>query len=330
MTNTESGTGETNDYIRGGTQKSSYTTEEVTHWNCPLCGSSSETLIKTERQVLNVVACTQCQLIRVNPRLNHPDEVYRGKSDIYREEFRLVVENKRPHHRDPNYLHDLKLIEAHKPNGNFLDIGTNTGCFLRLARNRGWNLLGVEPSPQLGALAREWWGLEIVEGFIETLDLPERHFDIVTMTDVFEHVVNPKEVLAAVRRVIKPDGILFIKVPNAKFNMLKFRLRSALGKKGADDFDSYEHVCHYTEATLRKMLDSCGFAASKISVEEPVQIPVWHRHVGHYYQHKSPWVLDWKTYSTREVLYQMARLERIVTGRVGWLAPNIGCFARVK
>ncbi len=317
------------DYIRGGKQRATYEAKDVVAWPCPLCGAEGGKTLSVERGVLGVQVCEGCELIRINPRLSRPDEVYRGEGALYEAEFREVVAGKKPHHRDSNYKHDLELIERLKPTGNFLDIGTNAGSFLRLARDRGWKLTGIEPSPSLGALARRWWGLEILEGFIETMSLPERHYDVVTMTDVFEHVVNPKEVLGAVRKCIKPDGVLFIKVPNALFNILKFRVRSMLGRGGVNDFDAYEHVVHYTDETLAKMLRACGFEPFETYVERPVQLPVWHKYVGHYYQHQSPFLLDWKTYAARALVYQGALAESLVTRRVGWLAPNIGCFARL-
>src|SRR5438552_3854102 len=70
------------DYIRGGKKKDKYTASEVAYWPCPLCGSEKETLIKTERDVLRIVSCVGCGLVRTNPRLEHPDEVYTGKIDI--------------------------------------------------------------------------------------------------------------------------------------------------------------------------------------------------------------------------------------------------------
>ncbi len=319
---------EIEDYGRGGKQKSYYSLEETAKWPCPLCGSHEAKLIKVERGTLGVVECSGCKLIRINPRLTSREEVYQDKQELYREEYRMVVQGKAPHHRDDLYLRDLAKLEKYKPTGNFLDIGTNMGSFLRLARNRGWKLTGVEPSPQLGGLAREWWGLDIVEGFLETVKLPAHYFDIVTMTDVFEHVVNPKEVLQAVRKVIKPDGILYIKVPNGLFNIVKYKVRRMFNKSTANDFDAYEHVLHYSEETLRNMLKMSGFEPVEITVEEPVQIPVWHKYVGSYYQHKSPWSLAWKTYTARTVLYWAARVERVILRKVGWLAPNIGCIAR--
>ncbi len=320
----------TQDYQRGGTQKSTYLADEVTQWPCPLCGATETQFIKLERKSLKIVSCKHCDLIRVSPRIHRPEEIYQGDSEAYTEEFRMVCSGKFPHHRDRNYLKDLKSLEAFKPAGNFLDVGTNTGSFLRLARGRGWQLTGIEPSHNLAELARRWWGLEIQEGFIESLNLTPSHYDIVTLTDVFEHVVNPQVVLAAVRKAIRPDGILFIKVPNARFNLLKFRVRKWLGKKDADDFDSYEHVVHYTEETLRKMVSACGFEVFQIKIDPPVQLPVWHHYVGRYYQHKSPFWMGWKTYSGRELCYRLSIVERFLLGKIGWLAPNIGCFARLR
>jgi 2-polyprenyl-3-methyl-5-hydroxy-6-metoxy-1,4-benzoquinol methylase len=315
------------DYIRGGKQKARYTEQEVVEWPCPLCGASDRELIKQERGALAVVRCVKCTLIRVSPRLHHPEQIYQGDVALYENEYREVLRG-RPHHRDANYLRDIALLAKHKPTGRFLDIGSSTGAFLHHALNRGWTVTGIEPSSQLASLARKWWGLEIIEGFVEKLDLPARHFDVVTMTDVFEHVVNPKEVLGAIRRTIKDDGILFIKVPNGLFNILKYNVRKLLKKTETDDFDAYEHVLHYTDQTLTAMLRACGFEPFDVQVETPVQLPVWHKYVGQYFQHESPFFMDWRTYSGREAAYRLAQIERALTRRIGYLAPNIGCLAR--
>jgi len=319
------------DYVRGGTQKDKYTASEVMYWPCPLCGSEDEKFIKTERDVLRIVSCAKCSLVRVNPRLENPEEVYTGKVDIYREEFRMVLNGRAPHHRDWNYLRDIELIRKLKPKGNWLDVGTNVGSFLRLARGQSWNLQGVEPSEKLANLAREWWGFEIVNNFLEKANLPSRHFDIVTLTDVFEHVVNPQEMLQSVRRILKPDGVVFLKVPNGKFNWMKFKARGMFGRPSDNDYDAYEHVCHYTHDTLAKMMETCGFSAKHIFVETHVQVPAWHKVTGHYYQHETPWVLDWKTQSARTFCYHAAKIESLMRfGKVGYLAPNIGCIASPK
>ncbi|MBF0300842.1 MAG: class I SAM-dependent methyltransferase [Oligoflexia bacterium] len=323
-------------YKRGGLQKNNYLLDETTEWPCPLCNPNSQhpnqdKHLKTERGVLGVVKCKKCSLIRINPRLTNPDAVYHGKEKDYFEEFKLIIEGKKEHHRDRNYLEDLNTISKYKPgHAEFLDIGTNTGSFLRLARNRKWNLTGIEPSKSLSNLAKEWWGLNIINSFLENAELPTNHYDIVTMTDVFEHIVNPNELLQKVSSIIKKDGILFIKVPNGKFNLFKHVVRKkVLGREGTNDYDAYEHVCHYSDTTLKQILKKNNFNVLECKIALPVQIPMWHEHVGQYYQYKAPFFLDWKGSLGRSALYHLSKIERIMCcGRIGHLAPNIICIAR--
>ncbi|MBF0361069.1 MAG: class I SAM-dependent methyltransferase [Oligoflexia bacterium] len=331
-------------YKRGGLQKDTYHMSDTSTWSCPLCKDESSSkhhdqLLKTERGALGVVKCKKCSLIRINPRLTNPDAVYHGKEKDYLEEFRLIIDGKKEHHRDRNYLEDLNTIAKYKPDQNpaeFLDIGTNTGSFLRLARNRKWNLTGVEPSKSLSNLAQEWWGLNIINSFLEDAKLPTLHYDIVTMTDVFEHIVNPNELLQEVHRIMKKDGILFIKVPNGKYNVFKYNVRKKLLGRGgsgsdatSDDFDAYEHVCHYTDKTLTKMLRKNNFKILETKIALPVQIPMWHKYVGQYYQYKQPFFLDWKGQIGRTSLYHASKIERLIRGgSIGHLAPNIICIAR--
>lgn len=318
------------DYIRGGRQKGSYSESEVVFVSCPLCKMRQHKEIYKERKVLGIVKCLSCGLLYVNPRLKEPEKVYWGDADKYFNEARLIFEGKAKHHRDPNYLADLKTIYKYKPSGNFLDIGTNMGFFLRNARGWRWNLYGVEPSPSLSEMARRYFGLNVKTAFLQEAGFDDSFFDVVTMTDVFEHLPEPGEVLTEVHRILKPDGIVFIKVPNGLFNLFKFYSAKVTRRlKNYDIFDSYEHVVHYSQKTLRLMLEKFGFKVIKSLVGKPIQLPVWHNYVGQYYQYSTPWTLDFKRQSARTILYILSIIEhRIRLNRIGYLAPNIVAIAR--
>ena len=150
------------------------------------------------------------------------------------------------------------------------------------------------------------------------------------MTDVFEHIANPDKILSEVRRIIKPDGILFIKVPNGLFNLFKFKMAKWMGRlKDYDIFDSYEHVVHYSDKTLNKMLVKYGFKVIKVKIGRPIQLPVWHKYVGHFYQYPSPWCLDYKRQTGRSLLYFLSKAEFYLRGKkIGYLAPNIIAIAK--
>ena len=319
------------DYERGGRQKDIYDESEVVSVPCPFCYSNKYKEIYKERGVLGIVQCGDCNLIYVNPRLKNPEEVYHGDAEKYFKEAKLIFEGKAAHHRDPNYLEDLKLIHQYKPTGNFLDVGTNMGFFLRNAKRwNGWNLYGVEPSPSLSDMARKYFGLNVKTAFLEEAGFESEFFDVVTMTDVFEHIANPDKILNEVRRIIKPDGILFIKVPNGLFNLFKFKMAKWMGRlKDYDIFDSYEHVVHYSHKTLNKMLVKYGFKVIKVKIGRPIQLPVWHKYVGHFYQYPSPWCLDYKRQTGRSLLYFLSKAEFYLRGKkIGYLAPNIIAIAK--
>lgn len=318
------------DYERGGRQKETYTESEVEYVSCPLCNSGQYKEIYKERWALGIVRCLSCGLIYVNPRLKSPENIYWGDADKYFEEARLIFEGKAKHHRDPNYIDDMKLIYKYKPTGNFLDIGTNMGFFLRNARNREWHLYGIEPSPPLSKIAKIYFGLNVKTAFLEDAGLENNFFDVVTMTDVFEHITEPGKILTEIHRILKRDGILFIKVPNVFFNLFKFHVAKITGKlKNYDLFDSYEHVVHYSYKTLRSMLKKYGFTTIKTFVGKPIQIPVWHNYVGHYYQYPSPWFLDPVKQTGRTLIYLLSLIEfKVRLNRIGYLAPNIIVFAK--
>jgi len=320
------------DYEKGGRQKEYYSESEVILRDCPLCGGKDYVNIYTERGNIGIVKCKECGLIYVNPMVKDPEKNYWGDEKKYFEEARLIFEGKAKSHRDVNYLEDLKVIESIKPKGNFLDIGTNMGFFLRHTRGRSWNVTGIDPSPSLSEMARKYFGLNVKTCYLNEAGFEDEYFDVVTMTDVFEHIPEPKKLLADIKNVIKEDGILFIKVPNGKYNMLKLWLAKLAGKtKDYDIFDSYEHVTHFTHNTLEKMLKECGFKVKKSYIGLPIQLPAWHKYVGHYYQYPSPWFMDWKNYTMRSLFYWISKIERILRfGNIGYFAPNVIMIATKK
>ncbi|MFH1479379.1 MAG: class I SAM-dependent methyltransferase [Candidatus Omnitrophota bacterium] len=320
------------EYERGGSQKEHYSVEETTIRNCPLCDSNDYLEIYKERGPLGIVKCNNCSFIYVNPMVKDPGKNYWGDEEKYFKEAKLVFEGTGRHHRDPNYLEDLKIIESIKPEGNFLDIGTNIGFFLRNTRGKDWNVFGVEPSPALSDMARKYFNLNIKTCYLSEAGFEEDYFDIVTMTDVFEHIVEPKKILEDIGKVLKKNGILFIKVPNGKYNLLKLWLAKVTRKlKDHDIFDSYEHVSHFTQETLQKMLNECGYRIKRVFIGKPIQIPVWHKYVGHYYQYPSPAILDLKNYALRQLFYWISKVESLfIHGNIGYFAPNIIVVAEKK
>jgi 2-polyprenyl-3-methyl-5-hydroxy-6-metoxy-1,4-benzoquinol methylase len=311
------------DYIRGGTQKNAYEEHEVEHWNCPLCGSEQSTLIYRERKSIGIVRCKECNLIYTNPRAIEAEQNYFGDADVFFQEARLVFNEKKTHHRDKNYEFELEHILKYKPSGTLLDIGSNMGFFLRKAKQKGFDTLGVEPAPALAEIAKREFGLKIKNSFFKKDYFEPNSFDVVTMIDVLEHVTSPKEILTDVHAVLKDDGILCVKVPNGDYNVLKLKLARMLRKEASFDlFDAYEHVVHYTPQTMKQMVEQCGLQIKKVIIPLPIHPPVWASLVGHYYQYPSPFILDWKRIIIRNMFYYIGKLENSVKSKAHF-APDL-------
>jgi 2-polyprenyl-3-methyl-5-hydroxy-6-metoxy-1,4-benzoquinol methylase len=324
--------GESQDYIRGGTQKSEYAPEEVVEVACPLCGSEQRTRRYTEHGAIGVSQCIGCSLMYTSPRLRSPEQVYWGDAARYYEEARLIFEGKAGHHRDPNYRAEIETVERYKKAGRFLDVGWNMGMLLRLAMQRGWVCVGVEPSPSLAELAKKH-GFPVWNHFLhEAPESENASFDVVALSDVFEHITEPLPFLRQAARLLKPDGILYVKVPNAKWNILKQRMLALLGRHPRQGlWDAYEHVVHYSDQTLRAMLTKGGFTVLKISTEPPVQTPNWHEYVGHYYQYPTPWFMDIGRKTGRTLFYTLSGIERLLRlGSLGYSAQNLVAVAKKR
>jgi len=107
----------------------------------------------------------------------------------------------------------LNLINSLQPNkGIILDIGAGTGDFLSVAKNDGWQIIGVEPSDKAKAIAKSK-GVSFVE---ETSELENHSFDVISMWHVLEHVPDLDKQIKELKRLLKPTGTLIIAVPNFK------------------------------------------------------------------------------------------------------------------
>ena len=151
-----------------------------------------------------IVRCRHCGLVYTNPRLDDRDivETYQAVEDpLYLEEREGRV---------LTFEHHLKPLErlTGPPDGRLLlDVGCYTGVFVEIAARHGWDAWGVEPSRWAMEQAQAR-GLHVVHGTLETADLPEATFDVVTMWDVIEHLTDPRGALEQAYRLLRPGGLM--------------------------------------------------------------------------------------------------------------------------
>lgn len=139
-----------------------------------------------------------------------------------------------------------------------LDIGCGEGLFLHLARRRGFEAHGMDPSARAVELARARYGLDVRRGAIGS-DLWEgRPFDFVTMFHVLEHVPDPRAALAYAGAHLRPGGSLILQVPNVRSLQARYFGARWYG------LDVPRHVINYSPEALRIVLRDSGFEIAAV------------------------------------------------------------------
>jgi SAM-dependent methyltransferase len=143
-----------------------------------------------------------------------------------------------------------------KPAGKLLDVGCGGGWFLAWAKARGWDVLGIEPSRSMWERAAS--RATVLLGTFPGVDVSAHApFDAVHVKLVMEHVSEPLEVLTAVRKVLRPGGVVVVQVPN-DFNPAQLAAQKLL-QKDAWWVVHPVHVNYFNFESLERTLRRCGF-----------------------------------------------------------------------
>lgn len=228
--------------------------------NCYLCGSPNTRLLRKVRDH-DLLICSDCSLVY---RQNREDGA--GISADQEKFFREYLKEEELY---AAYFNEkLRGIESRRPVGALLDFGCGAGTFLRCARERGWEVVGVEGSAPAAAYSRQT-GLDIREGVIENLSLSGL-FDVVTAFQTIEHFADPVAFLNSIRTLLKPGGLLVLTTPDRKS-----LLGTLLGKRWFGYFND-EHLFFYDCDSFKRSIQKAGFANIVVTRESGRRLsPSW-------------------------------------------------------
>jgi 2-polyprenyl-3-methyl-5-hydroxy-6-metoxy-1,4-benzoquinol methylase len=209
----------------------------------------------------------------------------------------------------------LEWIERDVPRGRLLEIGSAGGYFLQAARQRGWQVTGIEISEAAAGFARETLGLDVRTGTLESVGLEPVSFDVAYLGDVLEHVPEPMETLRRLHGLVRPGGAVVIVGP-ATIHSLDRRLGlAALGALRRTRIlrQAPYHLSEFVPATLRFALERAGFRVQRLRQSK---IPPTLRNVRKRppLEHLAKGVLDVPSW--------------IVTGLTGRLGDRVAALAR--
>ncbi len=237
---------------------------------CPVCSSLSLTSFKkgtfdyfrlSQDQIKitdsdygktwDLSRCQHCGYIFANPSPS-PEFI----SSLYSEVEDPLYEEE-AQGRSKSFLKILTRLERiHSPQGTLFDVGAATGILLNLARQRGWEVEGIETSSWAVKLAEQKYNIQLREGSFEEVDLKKNFCAVVTMIDFIEHTPRPFQALVKAHDILSPGGVLVLVTPD--INSLAARIA---GKRWWHFRPG--HLAFFNSKSLHTLLQRTGFQVVK-------------------------------------------------------------------
>ncbi len=261
---------------------------------CNLCGKSDTSFI-AEQNSFKVVECNLCGFVYVNPR---PKAT--AMKDFYTDYHRNRIGDPllwKPYMQKV-FTKSADLLDKLCPQkGRLLDIGCGYGFFMEEAAKHGWNARGIDLSEECVAFAKE-------RGQKAELALPEdikekNSYDAITMFYVLEHLPDPLSTLRTIRKLLKPGGVLLLRVPHTTpiVKLLKpMKIKNNL-------FDPPFHLCDFSPETIAKILVKAGFKRPKTLIGGATAPPKFVARLTSAF-----------STTTAEVLYRLSRKRYLMPG----------------
>ena len=254
---------EQKNYIRKVEEKISTGEYKFEKKKCHICSSEDFTRLSEKDRYgleMSVVICKNCGLIQTNPRM---DELSYNK--FYKNEYRSIYESgddaiEKEFQKEINrgneifkYITENSNIELHDK--FVVEIGTGAGGILKKFQDEGNRILGVDFGQEYLEFGIKN-NLNLKVGSIEIIEQEEEKPDVVILSHVVEHFLEPIEMLTKIKKLLKREGIVYVEVPGIKNMENSYQ----------QDFLKYlqnAHVFHFTLNTLENCCKRAGLVLVK-------------------------------------------------------------------
>ncbi len=244
--------------------------------NCPCCGLKKETDF-IRRNGFRLVECNHCRTIYVNPTFTPEMLEKYYKDPECRGKYIGVLTSGKDSKARITKIHSprrSKIENISKKYGKemtkltLLDIGCASGQFLSTFKpDKAPKLFGIEASEVLANDARTSVPhATIINAMFEEYTFKNEYFDIITLWEVFEHLISPYGLLLEIKRKLKNGGFLFLTLPNLEG--FDFQILWDIGPH----FYPPSHLIYFRKSTIHHLIERSGLRIEEITT--PGQLDV--------------------------------------------------------
>lgn len=278
----------------------------------------TDRLAFSQHRPLRLVRCGECGLLYRNP-VERPRELRAAYGDDTPpdEVLSMLHDTQRDAYRDQA----KRLTREAGRVGRGLEVGSYVGGFLAAAGALGWQFEGVDVSESASAFTRAL-GLRVTVGTIEDLardpQLAHR-FGAVAFWNCFDQLADPRSAVVAAKRLLAPNGVLAIRVPNGAFYAaLRPLLRGPAAPAARlllahNNLLTFPYRFGFSPRSIARLLGDRGLRVQRIVGD--VLVPIADR-----------WTRRWAAAEERIIKTLLKPIAR-ADGKVG-LAPWIEVYAR--
>ncbi len=222
-----------------------------------ICGNSSDFSKEILHQI-SVKICNNCNIIHQD--LNMSKEEY---FNFYANDYHEHYQSDRGTDSYPiRYNHDKEIaalrIKQYQPflrkTARTLDIGSSNNAFVDLMNEHGYNSYGLE----ISTAATKY--IKTYNSNLFNVNFPAGYFDMITLHDVFEHLIDPISYLTEIHKLLKGGGVLIIDFPAFFIDA------------GKHHWKRIEHLWFLTDEQIQNIAVKYGFNVNKVNIPIPSKI----------------------------------------------------------
>lgn len=217
--------------------------------SCPACGRN-ENKDWGEKNHLGILICKACGTIYTPvDRFTFADY-----DEMYQEHSRMASVSDFAEQRVREIV---QTFDGYRETNQFLDVGSGAGSLLNAAVLEQWDAEGMEVSDSAVRILRDR-GLKVFHGLLQDAKYESGRFDVVTASEVIEHVPDPLGFAKEIQRVIRPGGVFWASTPHGR------GLSTRLLKERWSQVEPPVHIHLFSLKGISSLLKRAGFSNVRV------------------------------------------------------------------